>query len=223
VLVDGVSVGAVSSYDFTDVQTAHTISASFARNVYTITATAGANGSISPSGLTNVNCGDDQSFTITPNACYHIADVLVDGVSVGAVSSYDFTNVQAAHTISASFATNSYNITVTQSPNGTITPATTTVNCGASQSFTIAANACYNIADVIVDGVSQGAVSNYTFNNVAATHTITATYVIKTYNITASSGSNGTITPGGTTVINCGASQAYTITPAPNIIYSMYW
>ena len=40
-----------------------------------------------------VNYGADQTFTITPDACYHIADVLVDGVSVGAVTSYTFTNV----------------------------------------------------------------------------------------------------------------------------------
>ena len=47
--------------------------------------------------------GDDQSFTITPDSGYQVADVLVDGASVGAVTSYTFTNVQANHTIAASF------------------------------------------------------------------------------------------------------------------------
>jgi hypothetical protein len=69
----------------------------------TLTASAGAGGSISPSGATVVTYGQNQSYTITPDACYTIADVLVDGVSVGAVSSYTFNNVSADHTIAASF------------------------------------------------------------------------------------------------------------------------
>jgi hypothetical protein len=63
-----------------------------------ITATAGTNGSISPSGVLGVRSGDSQTFTISPNIGYSIADVLVDGVSVGAVSTYTFTNVIANHT-----------------------------------------------------------------------------------------------------------------------------
>src|SRR5207249_7633682 len=105
-LVDGVSVGAVSSYTFTNVTAGHTIAASFALKSLTIAASAGSSGSISPSGSVTVACGADQAFTITPDACHTIADVLVDGVSVGAVSSYTLTNVTANHTIAASFATN---------------------------------------------------------------------------------------------------------------------
>jgi len=70
---------------------------------YTITATAGPNGSINPSGNITVNEGSDQSFIISPDIDYQIADVLVDGNSVGAVSSYAFTNVTEDHTISANF------------------------------------------------------------------------------------------------------------------------
>jgi uncharacterized protein YjdB len=71
---------------------------------FTLTASAGSNGVISPTGVTTVNSGANQTFTITPNAGYHVAGVLVDGASVGAVTSYTFTNVLANHTISASFA-----------------------------------------------------------------------------------------------------------------------
>ena len=71
---------------------------------YTITATAGEGGSISPSGSTRVREGRDQTYTITPDGGYHIFDVLVDGKSVGAVSSYTFDNVQKRHTIEAIFA-----------------------------------------------------------------------------------------------------------------------
>ena len=70
---------------------------------YTITASAGSHGSISPSGSITVNQGSDKSFTITPDTGYQIDDVLVDGSSVGPVSSYTFTNVTENHTISATF------------------------------------------------------------------------------------------------------------------------
>ena len=59
---------------------------------------------ISPSGSVSVNAGATQTFTITPSAGYSISDVLVDGLSVGAVPSYTFTNVQSNHTIVASFS-----------------------------------------------------------------------------------------------------------------------
>ena len=71
---------------------------------YTITASAGEGGAISPSGSVQVVRGGDKTFTITPGEGYEIADVLVDGESVGAVSSYTFENVRARHTIEAVFA-----------------------------------------------------------------------------------------------------------------------
>lgn len=70
---------------------------------YTIKAEAGEGGSISPSGSVQVTAGADRTFTITAGADYQIADVLVDGESVGAVSSYTFKNVRANHTIQAVF------------------------------------------------------------------------------------------------------------------------
>jgi len=71
---------------------------------YTITATAGSNGSISPSGVVTVNHGDNKTFTITANANYYILDVKVDTLSQGAISFYTFTNVTSNHTIHASFS-----------------------------------------------------------------------------------------------------------------------
>ena len=70
---------------------------------YTITATAGDGGSITPAGEVSVKEGASQTFTITASEGYAIADVLVDGQSVGAVDSYTFENVTANHTIAAVF------------------------------------------------------------------------------------------------------------------------
>jgi hypothetical protein len=175
VLVDGVSVGAVTSYTFTNVTADHTIAASFIRT-YTITASAGANGSISPSGAVTVNQGSDKAFTITPDANYAVADVLVDGASVGAVTGYTFTNVTADHTIAASFI-RTYTITATAGAGGSISPSgAVTVNEGTDKAFTITPDANYAVLDVLVDGVSVGAVTGYTFTNVTADHTISATF-----------------------------------------------
>ncbi|MEO8769404.1 MAG: YDG domain-containing protein [Ferruginibacter sp.] len=177
---------------------------------YTITVTAGVNGSITPgSGL--VNCGTDATYTITADACYSIADVIVDGVSQGAVGTYTFTNVTANHTISATFVLNTYTVTVTEGANGSINPGTGTVNCGSNATYTITANACYSIADVVVDGVSQGAVGTYTFTNVTNNHTISASFILNTYTVTVTAGANGSITPG-TGSVNCGDNATYTIT-----------
>ncbi|MDR2089538.1 MAG: S-layer homology domain-containing protein [Clostridiales Family XIII bacterium] len=74
---------------------------------FTITATAGANGSITPSGAVLVNEGAEQKFTVAPNGGYKISDVLVDGNSVLALlteNAYTFGNVTTDHAISASFA-----------------------------------------------------------------------------------------------------------------------
>ncbi len=162
----------------------------------TITASAGPNGAISPSGAVVVGYDGSQTFTITPALNYHVADVLVDGVSVGAVTSYPFTNVIANHTIAASFAINTYTITASAGANGTISPAgAVVVDYGGSQTFTITPALNYHVADVLVDGVSVGAVTSYTFTNVTANHTIAASFAINTYTITASAGANGTIYP----------------------------
>ena len=190
--VDDLSVGAVSSYTFSNITANHTITASFAHNddddpiiTYTITATAGANGSISPSGAVTVSNGRDQQFTIIPNAGYHIKDIKVDGLSVGAVSSYTFSKITANHTITASFAYNddddpiiTYTITATAGVNGNISPSgRVTVKNSGDRQFIITPNAGYRIKDIKVDGLSVGSVSSYTFSNVTANHTITASFV----------------------------------------------
>ncbi|MDD4848156.1 MAG: DUF2436 domain-containing protein, partial [Bacteroidales bacterium] len=73
-------------------------------NTYTINATAGENGTITPSGNVSVEEGDSQTFIIAANAGFQIENVLVDGESVGTVETYTFENVTANHTIAVSFS-----------------------------------------------------------------------------------------------------------------------
>ena len=221
VTVDGTPAGAVTSYTFTNITANHTISASFTpvSVTYNITASAGTGGTISPSGTVSVNSGSNRTFTITPAAGYTIAGVTVDGTPAGAVTSYTFNNVTANHTISASFSPVivTYNIAASAGTGGTISPSgTVSVNSGSNRTFTITPAAGYTIAGVTVDGTPAGAVTSYTFNNVTANHTISASFspVVVTYNINASAGTGGTISPSGTVSVNSGSNQTFTITPA---------
>jgi hypothetical protein len=92
-----------------------------AEMIYTITASAGAGGSISPSGTVTVNHGGSQTFTITRNSCYEVSDVVVDGVSQGAITSYTFNDVSSNHTIHATFVPTGVTITtVSPLPEGIV-------------------------------------------------------------------------------------------------------
>ena len=227
VLVNGVSVGAVNSHTFHDVNDSHTIHAVFAQDGgegddnYIIEAMAGQGGTISPSGRVSVTEGGSQSFYITPDDGCHIVDVLVDGVSIGAVTSYTFDNVRADHTIYAVFDQKGYVIHATAGTGGSITPnGTVPVQAGGSQSFYITPDYGYYIVDVLVDGVSVGAVNSYTFYNVTANHTIYAVFawgggeITIQYVIDASAGEGGTITPHGKVYVVSGGSRTFTIAAA---------
>jgi hypothetical protein len=111
------------------------VTASFGKDTFTITSIASANGSISPNGIMSVNYGATQVYTISPSAGYKIADVMVDNASVGAVTTYTFSNVIATHTISATFAIKAYQLIVAPGQGGIITAPTAsplTVNHGAA-------------------------------------------------------------------------------------------
>jgi len=214
VVVDGVNLGVVGGHDFTNVATNHTIAAYFSIDVFTLTASASAGGSVSPSGVANVNYGSDQSYTVTPNTGYHTDSVVVDGVNLGAVGSHDFTNVTANHTIAAYFSIDQLGITASAGPNGSVTPAgLTTVDYDGSQAYTITPDIGYFVSDVFVDSVSVGATTSYVFNNVTVPHTIHAVFSIMTFPVTASAGPNGSVSPAGVTQVDYDGSQAYAITP----------
>lgn len=102
---------------------------------HTITATAGANGSISPSGNVEVVEGADQTFTITANEGYEIESLKVDGAAVSTATSYTFPNVRAAHTIEATFK---QKITV-EKPSIGKQPQNVSVKAGEQATFTVAA------------------------------------------------------------------------------------
>ena len=176
VTADGTSIGAVASYLFTNVTVNHNISVSFEIDTYIITAIAGSHGAINPVGTVVVDWNSTQSFTVKPDNNYHIVDVVIDGVSFGAVTSYTFVGVAANHNITAAFATsnNYYFINVTSS-HGSPTPS---AQINAGDSFTASVTnegdgshrwICTGIS---IDGNAPISGTSYTFTNVQANHTV---------------------------------------------------
>ena len=122
---DAVSAGTDPNATVTMSEDKH-VAARFAKG-WVIVASADAGGSVAPSGAVVVVPGEDQTFGITPHADFSVADVTVDGVSVGAATTYTFTNVTGDHTIAAAFTANATPTpTPTPTPTSTPTPTPTT-------------------------------------------------------------------------------------------------
>jgi hypothetical protein len=174
---DEIIVSTDPEYSF-DVFGNRDLLAVFAINVYTVTATAGTNGSINPSGDLEVFHGDDISFEISPVPGYHIDDVLVNGESVGAVNTYTFENVtEDGNTIHAEFAINIYQVTVTHEGNGTISPdGVIEASHGSSLAFELTPDEGHRILDLEVNGQSVGAEENYILSNITANTTVHAIF-----------------------------------------------
>ena len=102
--VDGTTLTADASgkYTIADVRENKTVNVTFTLQSFAITAATVENGTITVP-TENVTCGEDAEITITPDTNYEIADVTIDGQSIGAVSSYTIQNVTAAHEVSATF------------------------------------------------------------------------------------------------------------------------
>lgn len=172
------------NYPFSNIQNDHSIEVSYKIGsipTYAITPSTETGGSIDPYSQQQVLYGSSLTFTITPNSGNQINQVLVDGVvQTMTGNTYTFTNVQAPHTIHATFSSPplpSYSITPQPSAGGTITPATVqSVQTGGSVTFTISPSPSYYTEDVIVSGESKGALTSYTFTNVQENSTISATF-----------------------------------------------
>ncbi len=170
----------------------------------------GPGGSITPSD--DVLPGGNKRFDIQPTACYHIADVKVDGNSQGAINQYTFIDVNSNRTIQASFEINKFIITASAGTGGKISPSgNVPVLCGQSVEFIITPDDCYHIADLIVDGVSKGPINPYVLT-VSKDHTIQAVFA-KDPVIQASAGAGGKIEPSGDGCVKPEEDKKFAITP----------
>ena len=185
VRVDGTAVAmtGTNAYTFAAVTAGHTISVEFAIGTFTISASAGPHGAISLPGNVRVPRGGSQNYAITPEPGYHVAEVRVDGRSVGAVTSYAFTNVTASHTINATFAADTFAITalVGTAGHGRVSPSgTRAVVAGATPTYTFSASRGYYASRLTLDGVAIAfsGPTRYTFAPVSGNHVLQVFFTV---------------------------------------------
>nr|MBC8499388.1 hypothetical protein [Candidatus Atribacteria bacterium] len=189
--------GSPYTYTFTNVTAGHTIKAYLAIDTYNIAVIVGNNGSIEPSGAVSVNHGSDQTFTIIPDDNYHIDDVLVDGSLVGEVNFYTFENVtEEDHTISATFAIDTYTLTTDidaeGTGSGTVTPAVDFVhiyNYGDTVTISAEADPSSTFSGWSGDAASEN--SNVTLT-MTKNKDFTASFALNTYTLGVNKAGSGT-------------------------------
>lgn len=158
-----------------------TLYAQWEATTYTVTASAGTGGTISPNGSISVASGSDLIFSIQPNPGFMINYIKIDGVAQEASSTYTFSNITENHTIEAYFIA-IYQITSSAGEGGSIEPnGVTTVQAGNSQSYKIKANEGYEILKLVIDGIDQGPHTDYTFSSITGDHTIQAYFEALNY------------------------------------------
>ncbi|MEW6217922.1 MAG: hypothetical protein AB1634_00120 [Thermodesulfobacteriota bacterium] len=177
--VAGVTGLAASCYTLPAVRADHALTATFAPRLYQVAAVALGHGRLSPAGVLPVAHGGELNFTISPDPGYKVAALLVDGVDQGPVSSYRLADIVADHSVEATFVPlSTVVIRASAGDHGRITPAgTVSVTEGGDQAFAIVADPGYAIADVVVDGVSQGARDRYLFADLREDHVIEASFL----------------------------------------------
>jgi hypothetical protein len=188
------------------------VSASFAINTYTLTYTAGANGTITGTSPQTVNHGANGTpVTATPNSGYHF----VQWSDASTANPRTDTNVTANVSVTASFAIDTFTVSATSGGNGTITPASQSVNYNGVANFTVTPALGYHVASVTGDTctVTHGSGPNWSSSAITANCAVSATFAINTFTVTASAGANGTITPA-TQTVNYNSSASFTVTAA---------
>ena len=150
---------------------------------FDLTVSSNEGGTVTPSGTTELAEGTTQTITITPNSGFIVSDVLLDGESVGALTSLEV-EMDGDHTVEVVFAEETgpvpieHTITASAGAGGRISPSgDVKVADGADQTFTFTANGSYRVSQVTVDGQTVTVTGNsYTFENVTGDHTISVTF-----------------------------------------------
>lgn len=221
VKIDGLSIGPVESYTFTELMEDHTIEVEFDTSGYSlILARADYGGNITPygennDGLISGKICTDTTFNIIPDKCFAIKDVIVNGKSMGPISSYTFKNVTGINnTIIAAF-TNIYRIKASAEGGGTIKPEGIVLGRMCKDTtFTFTPDSCSVISDVIVNGESVGAVDSYTFKDVREIHhSIEVKFVPEKFTVEATATTGGIIYPAGTVYLDKCSDSTFRFMP----------
>ncbi len=183
-------------------------------NTYTVSATAGTGGSISPTS-TVVNYGSTTSFTITPSTGYSISSASGCG-GTRSGNTYTTGAITANCTVSIAFTINTYTVSTSIGSNGTVSPSSRSVNHGSTTTFNIVPNAGYSISASGCGGSLSG--TRYTTGAITSACAVSISFSKLSYTLSYSAGVGGTISGTSSQTVNYG-SDATTVTAVPNTGY----
>jgi len=214
VIIDGVNIGPVPAYTFTNVNDDHQIQAVFEKVLFFVDANVQGNGSIDPAGRIFAKEVDFLDFNIFAEDKYKLKDLVVNGESLGSQTYYYIQSVKQDYSITAIIEPADFIINASAGLNGKITPSgPVAVNENAGQTFNIEANEGYEINEVFIDALSVGAIPLYTFWKVSEAHSISASFNQSPY-IVAFAGENGFIEPSGQVPVLTNGFASFSIKPS---------
>ena len=211
---------AAHRYSIGSVTADHAIGGSFAVDTFTVTPSAGANGSMSPNTPQTLPYNATASFTVTANSGYHVASLSGCGATYKSASGkYDTAAVTANCTVTAGFAIDTFAVNFASGPNGTLSGTTSqTVNYGGSATAVTAVPAANShfVNWTGTGGFVTSATNPLTVANVTAAQTITANFAINTYTVTPSVGvgsGHGTLSPLTAAIVASNGTTSFTVSP----------
>jgi peptidyl-tRNA hydrolase len=218
----GGTLGSPSYYYTNAIFTNCTVEATFIQSsasYNTVTASAGANGSITPSGDISVPPGNTSTFTVTPNSEYVISSVTGCNGSLNG-NTYTTGAITANCTIAATFTPSVYTVSASavwigSIPGGSISPGSTQVQSGGTTAFTVTPNSGYSISTVTGCGGSLSG-DTYTTGPITGNCSVSAVFTpAGPFTITPSAGAGGTVSPSTPQSVASGGNLTFTITPDP--------
>ena len=216
ILLDSAPQIVANPFTVVNVTADMTLDVTFKLQTLTVTASAGANGSVAPSGATPVTYGDGYQLDITPDTGYEIDEILLDGAPQTVANPYIVPSVEANHTVVVSFKLQTKYVTISSGANGTTTPTgVQPVLYGSNLSVTMLPSTGYETNSILVDSVSRPVANPYIVLNVTADTTFYADFKLQTKIVTASAGAGGSITPTGAVPVTYGQTQQFTATFDP--------
>ncbi len=186
VRINGVSIGAVASYTFTNVRADQTLAVEFERITHTVNVICGENGTADRTGLLQVISGESLTIRILANEKYHIDTIKINGEIIASANPLTIENVTQDMLVEITFKPALFHIQTQSTENGRVTPSFS-ITFGESARIDFDAKLFYKVKNVTVDGISIGNPDHYDFTNVTSGHTVSVEYEISVLSIVLAS------------------------------------
>ena len=190
---------------------------------YTITTSAGSNGSITPSAT--VNYGSSKTINMSPSTGYEVNEVIVDGINKGKITTYTFNNITDNHTISVTFKKldeQKFTVNCTTVQNGNISVSPSSATVGTKITIYVNPSEGYRLKQI--DSSPTVNINNNQFTMPAQNVTLTPVFEqiqVQTYAITVGTSEHGTATASHTSA-SAGTTITMTATPGQGYVLKSY-